>query len=299
MSPFGWARGLLRGGRHARVRGICSYAPHMRWQVREIKHFWRGDGPKSSPGNAPSAPRYNEPMRCRDSPDRPVLLLLPGLLCDARLWRDQVAAFESSLRCVVVDLGQDDSLPAMAARAIAAAAASRFALCGLSMGGYVAFEVMRQAPGRVTRLALFDTSARPDAPDQARRRRGLVALAQAGRFRGVTPRLLPQLLHRRHLGGPLAAEVAAMAERVGREAFLRQQLAILGRPDSRPDLPGIAVPTLVAAGEADELTPPFLAKEMAAAIPGARLALLPGCGHLPPMEDPRATAALLRDWLCP
>lgn len=229
--------------------------------------------------------------------NRPVLLLLPGLLCDARLWRDQVAALDSGLRCVVADLGQDDSLAAMAARAIAAAAAPRFALCGLSMGGYVAFEVMRQAPRRVTHLALLDTSARPDAPEQARRRRELMALAEVGRFRGVTPRLLPQLLHPRHLGSALAEEVAAMAERVGRDAFLRQQAAILGRPDSRPDLSGIAVPTLVAAGDADALTPPRLAVEMAAAIPGARLALLPGCGHLPPMEDPPATVALLRAWL--
>lgn len=236
-------------------------------------------------------------MRCHDSPDPPALLLLPGLLCDARLWRDQVAALGAGVRCVVADLGQDDSLRAMAARAIAAVGAPRFALCGLSMGGYVALEVMRQAPDRVTRLALLDTSARPDTPEQARRRHGLIALAGTGRFRGVTPRLLPLLLHPRHVEGPLAAEVAAMAERVGREAFLRQQAAILGRPDSRPDLPGIAVPTLVAAGEADALTPPCLAREMAAAIPGARLALLPGCGHLPPMEDPSATTALLRAWL--
>jgi pimeloyl-ACP methyl ester carboxylesterase len=204
----------------------------------------------------------------------------------------------------VADLTLDDALPAMAARALAAmGGAARFALCGLSMGGYVAFDVLRQAPpGRVARLALMDTSARPDTEEQARRRRGLIALARSGGggtagFRGVTPRLLPQLLHPRHLDGPLAAEVMAMAGRVGRDAFLRQQAAILGRPDSRPDLPRLRLPTLVAAGAEDALTPPHLAEEMAAAIPGARLAVLPGCGHLPPMEDPAATTALLRDWL--
>jgi pimeloyl-ACP methyl ester carboxylesterase len=116
-------------------------------------------------------------------------------------------------------------------------------------------------------------------------------------FRGVTPRLLPQLLHPDHLAGPLAAEVMAMAERIGRPAFHRQQRAIMHRADSRPDLPRIAVPTLVAVGEGDTLTPPHLAEEMAAGIPGARLAKIPGAGHLPSMEKPEAVTALLRDWL--
>lgn len=227
------------------------------------------------------------------------ILLLPGMLCDGRLWRDQVAALEAlGHACVVADLTQDDSIAAMAARAIAAVAAPRFALCGLSMGGYVAFEVLRQAvPGQVTRLALLDTSARADTEAQARRRRGLIGLARTGQFRGVTPRLLPQLLHPRHLDTPLAAEVTAMAERVGRDAFQRQQQAILGRMDSRPDLRRIAVPTLVAVGAEDALTPPALAEEMAAAIPGATLASIEGCGHLAPMEDPVATNRLLLDWL--
>ena len=234
----------------------------------------------------------------------PTVLLLPGLLCDARLWRAQVAGLADLAECLVADLTQDSSVGAMAARALALAP-PRFALCALSMGGYVAFEILRLAPERVERLALFDTSARPDSPQQARRRRGLMSLArgdlaQAGAqtgFRGVTPRLLPQLLHPANLGGPLGEEVMAMAEAVGREAFLRQQAAILGRPDSRPLLAGIRAPSLVAVGEADALTPPALAEEIAAGIPGARLVVLPGCGHLPPIEDPVATTALLREWL--
>ncbi|MFC3027423.1 MULTISPECIES: alpha/beta fold hydrolase [Roseomonadaceae] len=226
------------------------------------------------------------------------LLLLPGLLCDARLWRDQVAALGGTLPCQVADLTRDDTLPAMAARALALVPeGSPIALVGLSMGGYVALEAMRQAPHRIARLALMDTSARPDTPQQARRRRGLLALSQSGQFRGVTPRLLPQLLHPDRLEGPLGEEVRQMAERVGRDAFARQQRAILARPDSRPDLPGLRVPTLVAVGEADLLTPPDLAAEMAALIPGAVLRILPGCAHLPPMEDPATVTALLRDWL--
>ena len=149
---------------------------------------------------------------------------------------------------------------------------------------------------RVDRLALFDTSARPDTAEQARRRRGLIGLTRTGLFKGVTPRLLPQLLHPDNMARPVAAEVTAMAERVGRDAFLRQQAAILGRADSRPDLPGIRVPTLVAVGEQDVLTPPDHAEEMAAGIPDAVLHRIPGCGHLPPMEFPggdRGAAAAL------
>lgn len=231
------------------------------------------------------------PMR-----ERHDLLLLPGLLCDARLWRDPLALLGESVSAQVADLTLDDTLQAMARRTLAAAP-PRFALAGLSMGGYVALEILRQAPERVTRLALFDTSARPDSPEAARRRRALMALSRTGQFRGVTPRLLPSLLHPEAVEGPLGHEVRAMADRVGHEAFLRQQLAILHRPDSRPMLSGITVPTLVAVGEQDILTPPELSEEMAAAIPGARLARIPRSGHLPTMEQPQHSAALMREWL--
>ncbi len=221
------------------------------------------------------------------------LLLLPGLLCDARLWRDAVPEGEG----VVADLSRDDSVGAMAERAVALlAGAPRFAVAGLSMGGYVALEVARRFPHRLSRLCLLDTSARPDTEEQARRRRGLIALAREGRFRGVTPRLLPLLLHPSRLGTPLAEDVMAMADRVGLDGFLRQQRAIMGRTDSRPDLPGIAVPALVGVGAEDALTPPELAEEMAALIPGARLVRFAGCGHLPTMEDPAAVASAMAEW---
>ncbi len=222
------------------------------------------------------------------------LLFLPGLLCDARLWRHQTAIWPDA---VVADLTQDDHVDAMAYRALAAMP-GRFALCGLSMGGYVALAIMRIAPERVTRLALFDTSARADTPDQSRRRRVLMAMTRGNRFRGVTPRLLPQLLHPEHLGNAtLTQEVLDMAEAVGREAFLRQQEAILRRPDSLALLAGITVPTLVAVGDADALTPPALAAEMAALIPHATLHCIEKAGHLPPMEQPHAVTCILRSWL--
>jgi pimeloyl-ACP methyl ester carboxylesterase len=225
------------------------------------------------------------------------LLLLPGLLCDARLWQDPAIALSDIAASVVADLTRDDTIAAMARRALDEAPA-RFALAGLSMGGYVALEIMRAAPERVSRLCLMDTSARPDTEEQRRRRRGLISIARQGRFKGVTPRLLPQLLHPDRLGdAALAEEVMDMATRIGQAAFLRQQQAIMGRPDSRPTLGAIRVPALVIVGEGDQLTPPCLAEEMAASIPGARLAVIPESGHLPPMEKPDATAALLREWL--
>jgi pimeloyl-ACP methyl ester carboxylesterase len=226
------------------------------------------------------------------------LLLLPGLLCDARLWRDILPPLAGLATPVIADLAADDAIGAMAERAVALmGTAPRFAVAGLSMGGYVAFEVARRWPERVSRLCLLDTSARPDTEEQSRRRRGLMSLAREGKFRGVTPRLLPQLLHEARLETPLAAEVIAMADRIGLAGFLRQQRAIMGRVDSRPSLSAIAVPTLVGVGEADVLTPPERAEEIAAGIPGARLEIFTGCGHLPTMEDPPAVAAAMRRWL--
>jgi pimeloyl-ACP methyl ester carboxylesterase len=223
-------------------------------------------------------------------------LLLPGLLCDERLWRDQVAALEATASIQVPDLTRDDSVTAMAARVLAEAP-PRFALAGLSMGGYVAFEMLRQSPERVTRLALLDTSARQDEPKRAAVRRAGLQLAERGRFAGVTNKLLPQLIHESRVGQPVGEEVMAMAARVGREAFIRQQRAILERPDSLPLLPTIAQPTLIAVGDDDRMTPPEESRILHAAIPNARLHVFRQCGHLPAMELPQETTAVLREWL--
>ncbi len=228
---------------------------------------------------------------------RPPLLLFPGLLCDARLWRDQVKALSAIVRCVVADCTQDDTLHGMVQRALSAMP-GRFAVAGLSMGGYAAMALMRSAPERIAGLCLMDTSARPDTPEQAKRRRGLMSLAARGRFKGVTPRLLPLLLHPDRLDdAALCDEVMAMAGRVGRAAYLRQQAAIAARPDSRPDLPRVAVPTLAAVGAGDQLTPPDLAAEIASLVPGARLHVVEGAGHLLPMERPAAATRVMREWL--
>ncbi|OHE89931.1 MAG: alpha/beta hydrolase [Lysobacterales bacterium RIFOXYA1_FULL_68_6] len=224
------------------------------------------------------------------------LVLLPGLLCDARLWRDPAAALADLAPVHHADLTQDDSVAGMAARVLDAAPPV-FALAGLSMGGYVAFEILRQAPQRVARLALLDTSARTDPPKRRAVRKAGLALAEAGRFAGVTRKLLPQLVHESRVDGEVGEAVMAMAQRVGRDAFLRQQRAILDRPDSLPLLPTIAVPTLIGVGEDDRMTLPEESRLLHERIPGARLHVFARCGHLPPMEVPQETTAVLRDWL--
>ena len=167
------------------------------------------------------------------------------------------------------------------------------------MGGYVAFEVLRQAPERITRLALVDTSAAPDTPERAKQRRAAMDSLKLGRFQGVTTRMLPQLVHARHVHGALCDEVRAMARRVGGAAFLRQQQAILDGPDSRPLLPSIRIPTLVAVGDSDLLTPAAEAEEIHRGIAGSALHVFRDCGHLPAMELPQETAQVLRGWLLP
>lgn len=225
------------------------------------------------------------------------VLFLPGLLCDADLWTAQLNAFSAGRPVTVANLAGSDSVAGLAEAALEAAPL-HFALAGLSMGGYVALEIMRRAPERVAGLALIDTSARPDSEEQSRRRRALIALARTGRFKGVTPRLLPLLLHPARLEDPvLTGRVMAMAARIGRDAFLRQQTAILGRPDSRPDLPRIGCPTLVVCGRQDELTPLPVSEEMAALIPGADLVVVEDSGHLSTMEQPEAVNAALAAWL--
>ena len=224
------------------------------------------------------------------------LVLLPGLICDDRLWRDVIAPLGDSVHPIVADLTQDDSIAAMAARTLVAAPA-RFALAGLSMGGYVALEIMRQAPERVTHLALLDTTAQPDdAARRAKRQAGIESI-KLGKFIGVSQALLASLVAPQRLGTPLADEVQAMSERVGQEAYTRQQTAIMGRIDSRPGLGSITVPTLVGVGDLDILTPPALSQEIAAGIAGAELVIFPGSGHLSTMEVPGAVAAAMRVWL--
>jgi pimeloyl-ACP methyl ester carboxylesterase len=230
--------------------------------------------------------------------NKPCLVLVPGLLCDAALWRGQFEDLADIAQPWVADVTRDDSMSAMARRVLAEAPAGRFALAGLSMGGYVAQAIMREAPERVERLALLDTSARADTAEQTARRLGLIELAEKGEFHGVTPQLLPLFIHPDRVSDmPLTEAIMAMTERVGKDAFLRQQRAIIGRPDNRPNLPQIGCQTLVLCGRQDQMTPLAWSEEIAALIPGAKLEIIEDCGHLTTMERPWETSVALRQWL--
>ncbi len=226
------------------------------------------------------------------------LILVPGLLCTDALWRAQVAGLADVAHiAVTAEHTRHTDIGAIAA-AILAAAPPRFALAGLSFGGYIAFEIMRRAAHRVDRLALLDTTANADPEARGRLRREMIKQAQMGRFLGVTDRLLPQFIHPDRLGDQILINaIKEMALAVGRDGFIRQQTAIIGRPDSRRDLAGIDCPTLVLVGRQDLLTPLARHEEMQAAIPGATLSVIEDCGHLSTMERPEQVNQALRDWL--
>lgn len=228
---------------------------------------------------------------------KPPLILLPGLLCDAALWAHQTNTLADIADITVADMTHDDSIEGMADR-ILGTAPETFALAGLSMGGYAAQEIIRQAPGRVERLALLDTSAHADSPEQKETRKAFLKQLEVGDFKGVTSRLLPLLIHQdRFDDAALVASVKASAAAVGQDAYIRQQRAIMARPDGRKDLQNIPCPTLVLCGRQDALTPLALHEEMAEKIPNASLVVIEDCGHLSPLEQPYAVSAVMRYWL--
>lgn len=231
------------------------------------------------------------------SDDRVPLVFFPGLLCDELMWKHQVDDLGDVAECTVADFSSQDTVQEMARSALEHAP-HRFALASLSMGGYVALEVMRQAPERVLRLALIDTQPHKDTAEQADRRRGFIATAQKGRFDEVVSEFPPLLFHEARLQDrALVDDFTSMAHRVGCPTFLSQQNAIIERPDSLDTLAGIECPTLVACGRQDLITPLENSELMAATIPGARLVIFDDCGHMSTMEVPGQVNSLLRSWL--
>ncbi|MFC5526393.1 alpha/beta fold hydrolase [Rhodanobacter ginsengisoli] len=226
----------------------------------------------------------------------PPIVLVPGLLCTSEVFAPQVAALWPHGPVTIASTLEGRTIAGIAT-AILDVAPPRFALAGISMGGYICFEIMRQAPERISRLALLDTSARPDTPDQTAQRRSLIAQASQENFEALLTQVYGAILHPAHQGDPVLRAInVRMGLTVGIEGMARQLEACIGRSDSRPSLPGITVPTLVLVGDSDPLIPPEHSREMAAAIPHARLVVVENCGHASTLEQPEAVNRALIEW---
>jgi pimeloyl-ACP methyl ester carboxylesterase len=225
------------------------------------------------------------------------ILLVPGLVCSPRIFAPIVPALWRFGPVTIANHIRDDSMGAIAQR-ILAEAPPRFALAGHSMGGYIAFEIFRQAPERIAKLALMNTQARPDTPEATIRRRGMIGRTQAGEFGAVLDQLFPMFVHPSRVNDRgLRQLISDMGEDVGPEAFIGQLEAVIGRADSRPTLAQITCPTLVLTADQDNTVPNPLSSEIADGIHGAKLVVLRDCGHMVQVEQPQATVDALVEWL--
>ncbi|MEJ8574673.1 alpha/beta fold hydrolase [Microbaculum marinum] len=225
------------------------------------------------------------------------IVFVPGLLCTGALFGPQLDVLSDRADCMIADHTGHDSMEAIA-KSVLEAAPDRFVLAGLSMGGYIALEMAEMAPGRISSLVLLDTSARPEHPDQTEFRRKTIALAEEQGIGAAVERLLPLFIDATRMqDAELVAVVYKMAEDTGVATFIRQQTAIMGRRDARPNLAKVTAPTLVIVGDRDRLTPPDHSAEIAAGIPDARLVTIAECGHLTTLERPEAVNDALLDFL--
>jgi len=225
------------------------------------------------------------------------IVLVPGLNCTAECYAGQIPALWQFGSVQVADHKRGSTMAEIAA-AILGDAPPRFALAGFSMGGYIVFEMLRQEPERITRLALIDTMARLDTPERLQKRHDAIRLAQAGKHRQIVAANYAESVHPQNARDAAIRETSIrMAVENGPEVYIRQQQAIIGRPDSLPLLPTIGVPTTIIVGEADTITPVADSRIMADTIPNAELVMIAGAGHMSPTEQPAAAAAALVGWM--
>jgi pimeloyl-ACP methyl ester carboxylesterase len=233
---------------------------------------------------------------------RPLLVLLPGLLCDETVWSAQAGALSRRADIHVPAYHDERDLGAMAERVLAGIDRATFALAGHSMGGRIAMEVLRRAPRRIERLALLDTGvhALPEGEAGEREKAGrlrLLDLARREGMRAMATEWARGMVHPSRIGGPVFEAILAMFGRRTPAQFAGQIAALLGRADTAPLLPGITCPTLVLTGREDAWAPPAQHEAIAARIPGARLVVVDDCGHMGTMERPEALTAALAEWL--
>ncbi|TRW16809.1 alpha/beta fold hydrolase [Glacieibacterium frigidum] len=225
----------------------------------------------------------------------PPLLLLPGLMCDARIFAAQLVRFGEAT--AIDGFGTRTDFGAMA-RHVLDTAPPRFSLLGHSMGARVALEVVRLAPDRVVRLALVSTGTHPVRPGEADKRRRLVEIGRTQGVSALVDEWLPPMLAPAHRTDPTMIEpLRAMCEAVGVAAFAAQIDALLSRPALETLLPAIRCPTLIAVGDADEWSPPAQHVLIRDAVPNARMTIVPGAGHMLPVEAPAALNDAIADWL--
>ena len=223
-------------------------------------------------------------------------LLIPGLNSTPDVFRHLVPALWPLGPVTIANHIEGDGIGGIAA-SILRDAPQRFALLGFSMGGYLAFEIVRRAPERVARLCLLDTSARPDAPESTAKRRDRIAIARNGGFSKTLDGAFEDAVHPDHIGrADLRALSKAMSLAVGPDTYVRHQEAIIARPDSRPTLATIRVPTAVIVGDSDKITPPDAAAEMSHGIAGSTLSVIERAGHMAVLEQPEATAGAIVAW---
>lgn len=228
---------------------------------------------------------------------RSPVLFIPGMSCSAEIFHAQALALWPYASVMIAAVQPGETVAAMTS-SLLANAPPRFALVGVSLGGFIALEIMRQAPHRVERLALLATNARADTAEQSQARLALIERARIANFGAFGEELFTDIMLAARRTEPAMREVARrMAEAVGLDAFERQVRTIMSRPDSRPFLGRIAVPTLILVGHQDEVSPPAIAQEMADLIPGANLIIVENCGHAPTLEQPDAVNRALVAWL--
>ena len=225
------------------------------------------------------------------------LLLVPGLVCSPRIYAPQIPALWRNGPVVLSNHIRDNTMAGIAKRVLDEAP-KRFALAGHSMGGYIALEMFRQAPERIARLGLLSTSARPEMPEASEGRRALIAETRAGGYPAIVEKLFAKFVHPTRIADAgIKKIVMDMADDVGADRFIAQIEAIMSRSDSLPLLASIKCPTLVLTSDTDNMVKNEFSYELAKGITGAKLVVIPDCGHLPQLEKPDAMTAAMIDWL--
>ncbi|WP_260286979.1 alpha/beta fold hydrolase [Peribacillus aracenensis] len=228
--------------------------------------------------------------------DKVPLILLPGTLCDERLWETVNLADLADVK--VCDVSKADTIEGIA-KSVLEEAPDKFALAGLSLGGIISLEIMRLAPERIMKLALLDTNPNPPTLEQIEGWERFIDMANNGQFLDITTHhLLPVLIHPdRRNDEALVSKIIAMAEKVGIEGYINQLKAVMTRSDQRPILPAIECPTMILAGGEDRVCPLHMSEYLTENIPTASLKIVSHSGHLSPLEQPEKVSAALRKWL--